>query len=345
MCVRDGWPYLYEAVQSVLGQEHPVDRLVIVDDASTDEGVGYLASLSDPRVVVLRSEGHRGLAAGLRLGAQACEGDLIARLDADDVAEPWRIGVQVAYMESHPEAVMSCTSADLIEETGAPIGKYVMSEHPVVLAWQLLFRNPIVHSTAMFRAGAFREAGGYRPEMEPAEDYDLWSRLGRSGGTLGAIARSCVRLRKHGGQISERRQGQMLDAAASVAYSNIETLTGRAPEPQLVRILVGPRSGPPERARDAVDLLADVTRAHLARHPAGRAARREISARAIEMTREIVESNALDRRASRRAVRSCLSGAGYLGLSAGRSALTALRLIAPSAVSDVRRRSRQRGAS
>ena len=342
MCVHNGWPYLPEAVESILGQERPVDRLVIVDDASADEGAPYLAEVADPRVLVLRNAECRGPCAALQRGVGACDCDLIARLDADDVAESWRTGSQVAYMESHPETVMVCTSAWVIDERGAITGRYTVSGRPAVLQWELMFRNPVVHSSVMFRASAYRGAGGYC-DLQFAEDYDLWSRLVRSGARLGAISKPCVRLRKHGGQVSEQKRHEMLEATLRIASANVETLTGEAPTRRLVRCLAGASAQSPDDALGAIDLLAEITRVYLARHGVGFGARREISARAHDRTREIAVSAHLGRRESERALRACMSGAGYSGLTTYRGARAAVRLVALDSLVAGLRRLRDRG--
>lgn len=342
ICVHDGWPYLRQAVESILGQDRPVDHLIVVDDASSDEGADFLAQLSDPRVLVLTNDTRRGPGAAAQRGVEACGCDLIARLDADDVAEPWRIRAEVAYLESHPDAAMVCASARVIDEGGTLTGEYRGAPRPGVLRWELIFRNPVVQSTVMFRTAAFHAVGGYAA-VEVAEDFDLWSRFARSGAELGSIADAGVRLRKHAGQVSECRRDEMLDAAVRIACANIEDLIGSPPDARSVRPLVSPRKGCFEDAPGAVESLAGVTRAYLARSRVGSAARREISESALELTREIVATAGLERSASTSALRACLEGAGYSGLATYRGARAVARMLAPAGVISGWRRMRHGG--
>jgi hypothetical protein len=344
ICAHDAWPYLPEAVESVLAQTHPVDRLVIVDDASTDAGASYMAGLDDSRILVLRNAERRGPGAAAQIGIDACPCDLIARLDADDIAQTGRIAAQVRYLESHAEAVMVCTSALLIDETGAVTGEYAVPGGPGVLEWEIAFRNPVVQSSVMFRVEAFRAVGGYAA-LEVAEDYDLWSRLVRAGGHVGSIAQACVRLRKHGGQVSVARREEMFEAAVRVASANVEALTGSVPEPGSLRVLAGGEPRDSEDVLGAITLLGTVTRAYVHDRALARSARRRVAAAALVRTRELVWLGGLDGAGSGRALRACLAGVGLSGLSTLRGARSAVRMLAPARFGRAVSRSRLPGDS
>ena len=60
-----------------------VHELIIVDDASTDDTAQLIASLSDPRVKVLRHQVNQGKGAAIRTGITAATGDYVGIQDAD----------------------------------------------------------------------------------------------------------------------------------------------------------------------------------------------------------------------------------------------------------------------
>src|SRR5947207_2809638 len=101
MPVYNGLPYLRQAVESVRTQTWRDWQLVVVDDGSRDRSADYVASLGDERIVVVRQT-NQGLAAALNRGLRHCQGEFIARLDADDVAEPTRLAEQMAFLRRHP---------------------------------------------------------------------------------------------------------------------------------------------------------------------------------------------------------------------------------------------------
>src|SRR5919204_1158936 len=94
--VKDASATFPDALAGVLAQrEAPPFEVVCVDDASMDATPSLLSAArrADPRVRVIRGEG-RGLVAALNLGLAHCRGELIARMDADDLVDPDRLRLQ-----------------------------------------------------------------------------------------------------------------------------------------------------------------------------------------------------------------------------------------------------------
>lgn len=96
-------PFVREAVQSVLDQEYQDLELLVVDDASQDEGPAVVRQFDDPRIRLLESPVNTGRAAAANRGYKAARGKYVAVLDADDRMLPGRLEKQVALMEAHPE--------------------------------------------------------------------------------------------------------------------------------------------------------------------------------------------------------------------------------------------------
>ena len=165
-----------EAVRSLLAQTHESLEIVVVDDGSRDRSVDIVRGTTDQRVRIVQQE-HRGLVPALIRGWAEASGECIARLDADDVAYPGRIAAQVAYMEQHHDVGLLGTWVSLRDEEGRtrPFQPPVAD---IALRRYLLWDNPFVHSTAMFRRRAYRDAGGYTEG--PNEDYRLWISIARA---------------------------------------------------------------------------------------------------------------------------------------------------------------------
>ncbi len=108
---RDPGPFLAEAIDSVVAQEHPSWELLLVDDGSTD-GSSDLArerARQDPeRIRYLQHPGgsHRGKSTSRNLGIAAARGQYLALLDADDVFLPDKLRRQVGILDEHPRAAM-----------------------------------------------------------------------------------------------------------------------------------------------------------------------------------------------------------------------------------------------
>ena len=177
LAVRDGARFVGEAVDSILEQTFGDFELVAVDDGSTDATSTILGSYSDPRVRAVRIEVARGQAAALNDGIRAASGSLIARLDADDVAEPQRLERQVAFLDRHHEIVAVGSAWTVIDEHGRQHDVRTPPTDALAIRWRLLFSNAFLHSSMLVRREAFDRMGMYDEEIEYGEDYALWSRV------------------------------------------------------------------------------------------------------------------------------------------------------------------------
>jgi glycosyltransferase involved in cell wall biosynthesis len=78
--------FLREAVDSALAQTYPNTEVIVVDDGSTDDSRAVLARYQDRVHLILKENG--GQTSALNAGFQACRGNLVVFLDADDCLLP-----------------------------------------------------------------------------------------------------------------------------------------------------------------------------------------------------------------------------------------------------------------
>ena len=179
MPVKNGMPYLAEAVESILAQTLSDFEFIIVDDGSTDETTLILESFAaeDGRIRVCPAKGA-GLVDALNTGVAAVRGKYIARMDADDVARSDRFAKQVAFLESHPDHAAVATGTLLIDPSGNPIEEIAEAlDHDDVLARLLRGYTVLCHPTVLLRTQAVQESGAYSKNHECSEDYELYLRL------------------------------------------------------------------------------------------------------------------------------------------------------------------------
>jgi hypothetical protein len=83
--------------------------------------------------------------------------------------------------EAHPEVALLGTDADLIDDNGNFLGQSARLSTDVGLKWEMLSRNPFIHSSVMFPRWVVDKVGGYTTDpvifRAFVEDYDLWSRV------------------------------------------------------------------------------------------------------------------------------------------------------------------------
>jgi hypothetical protein len=205
MTIYDAEPFLERTLASLLAQTFADWELIAVENGSRDASPAVLAACRDPRVRPFVLPANIGRTPALRHAFDQARGDLIAVLDADDISLPARLERQVEYMDSHPEVVLLGTWAEFIDAQDRPVDRYCPPGDPARVLDTFGSENPIVHSSAMYRAAPARAAGGYPPELPHSQDLGLWLRLIKLGKV--AVLEECLcRFRVQSGGMSSSRK-------------------------------------------------------------------------------------------------------------------------------------------
>lgn len=208
--------YLGEAVESILGQTFRDFEFLIVDDGSTDRSRAILEryAAQDPRIR-LTSRPNTGYAAALNELLGLARGELVARMDADDVALPERLGRQVEYLRAHPDVICVGTAVQLIDEAGRFLrDRHPGLDHEAIQERALAGDCALNHPSVMMRRAALEAVGGYHVEFMPAEDLDLWLRLGEIG-RLTNLPDVLMKYRQHEASFSEQHQRLQLERSGA----------------------------------------------------------------------------------------------------------------------------------
>lgn len=196
---RDASATLPDALRGLLRQQGaPPFEVVCVDDASVDATPALLAAAAraDERIRVVRGAG-RGLVPALNLGLSHCRGELIARMDADDLVHPDRLRLQAEALAR--DASLGAVGS-LIRCFPTPLspGLARLEDwlNATVTAEQCrngrFVEAPLVHPSATFRREAL--AGGWE-DHGWAEDWDLLLRLCEQGWQLAKVPSVLLRWR------------------------------------------------------------------------------------------------------------------------------------------------------
>jgi hypothetical protein len=224
MPVYNAEAYVSAAVESILNQTFTDFEFIIVDDGSSDGTPAILDGFRDRRLVRLRHAQNQGYVYGLNEGLQLARGQLIARLDADDIALVERFAQQVDLLQQRPEVVLVGSAYHIIDEQGALLRSYCPLQEDPLIRWQMLFQNSFIHSAVMFRLAPIRQHKlCYDPDFMPAEDYALWSQLLRYGEGAN-LPTPLVKHRRHSQQISQTSAQRQKRNADRVARANLAAL-------------------------------------------------------------------------------------------------------------------------
>jgi hypothetical protein len=239
--VHDGERFLAAALGSILQQTYRHFELIVIDDGSTDGSAALVASYADPRVRLVRNGCNLGLVATLNRGLDLARGEFIARMDADDVALPERLALQVQRMLTEPELAVLGTDISYVDDVGLQVRlPRALPRGPALVRWRLLRGNCLYHPSAMIRRSALG-AERYSTEFVHAEDYELWLRLCRRH-RLDNLPGRLLRHRRHGSSVSGRYPDTQLDSAARALRDHVQVGYGLPLTPGQARSLLDPRA-------------------------------------------------------------------------------------------------------
>lgn len=202
---RDASEWLPACIESVEAQTLDDFEVVAVDDGSTD-GTGDLLegwAARDSRVRTVRISGNggrAGLVPALRLALDAARAPLIARMDADDLAHPRRLELQVGFLADRRDLAACGTGVELFPDhrVGEGYRRYERWLNALTdsdrVARDLFVECPLAHPSLVIRRSVLRALGGYRDAGWP-EDYDLVLRLHAAGMKASNLGERLIRWR------------------------------------------------------------------------------------------------------------------------------------------------------
>src|SRR5262249_36536569 len=186
VAARDERAALPRTLDALLAQDPPAERILVIDDGSTDGTAALLAERYGDAVTVLRRPGA-GKARALNAALPLCTTDLIVTLDADTVLEPGALAAVRRAFAARPGLAAACgvlrpvcqggrlaSAFELYQRFGS-LPSFVWRgagarEQPLVL---------VSGASALSRRAPLVDVGGFDPSSK-VEDYELLFRLHRA---------------------------------------------------------------------------------------------------------------------------------------------------------------------
>jgi glycosyltransferase involved in cell wall biosynthesis len=199
---HDAAAYLPDTIASIQAQSFQDLEIIAVDDGSTDATRSLLDEWrqQDPRVRVIRQQ-PSGIVAALRRAVDAARGDILVRMDADDVAYSNRIQKQVEMLDANPDLGLCGTLVRYFPRSVVQGGaqRYelwinALIEHDDITR-DIFVECPVAHPTMAIRRSVLQDVGGYQDHGWP-EDYDLLFRLWQRGVRMGKVPEVLLRWRE-----------------------------------------------------------------------------------------------------------------------------------------------------
>ncbi|MFA6490145.1 MAG: glycosyltransferase [Candidatus Micrarchaeia archaeon] len=211
MPVYNSEKYLRETIESVLGQDFPDFEFVIVEDCPTDGSPAIIGEYAkkDRRIVRVRNRKNLGISESRNRGIGAARGKYIMNMDHDDISMPGRMRMQAEYLKRHPGVGIVGSGVIAIDGGGKTIGRRELPETDAEIRKALPLYAPFSHPSTMVRASAYATTGGYDREFEPADDYELYFRIGRKF-KFANIGKPLLKHRLHEGATTVKKIRKMI---------------------------------------------------------------------------------------------------------------------------------------
>lgn len=226
MSVHNGEVYLKEAIESILNQTYINFEFIIINDASSDNSEQIIKEFTDKRILLINNEENLGLTKSLNKGINIAKGKYIARMDADDISEVSRLEKQFNFLETNDSCSVVGSNIQLIDKEGNSLEIVKYPESSEENLGNIFFANCVVHSAAMFKKSEFETIGGYNEEYKKAQDYDLWFKFIKNGGSLYNIQEPLVKYRIHNESISIKHSQEQDKTAKTILIDNFNSILG-----------------------------------------------------------------------------------------------------------------------
>lgn len=164
---------LAQALESVFSQNYEKLQVIVVDDGSEDDSAETALKYKTELVRI----DHCGFPGKVRnIGAEQAKGDLLAFLDSDDLWKPGKLNKQAVKLNKN--GAVLCHTREIWDREGKTVsqsGQQHRREGDVFS--DALKKCMIGPSTVLMQAKLFMETGGFREDLEIAEDYELWLKI------------------------------------------------------------------------------------------------------------------------------------------------------------------------
>jgi glycosyltransferase involved in cell wall biosynthesis len=200
--------FLEGCVRGVLEQSLEDLRVLIIDDASSDNSVSVAQKLADAdgRVSVISHPQNWGHISTYNQGIEWASSDYFLLLSADDLLVPGALERAAAIMDANPDVVLT-HGKGISWQDDSPLPKidaqkdYTWRRQDLIRDMCAIGANVVNTPTAIGRTSVQKAIGGYRPSLPHSGDMEMWLRFGAHGGAAKIDAVQAI-YRRHSSNMS-----------------------------------------------------------------------------------------------------------------------------------------------
>jgi hypothetical protein len=173
---------LRECLDSVVSQTRVPDRIIVVNDGSTDETQSVAQSFGDRVTLINKPNG--GKSSALNLALHQCKEDFVWICDDDDLAAPGALAHLAAGLEANPQAGFIFGTFEIFrDEAGRRVHSpptYWMRKDEPNIHIQFLEEMFTFQFAMLVRLSLYEKVGPFREDLIRAQDHEMAIRFARA---------------------------------------------------------------------------------------------------------------------------------------------------------------------
>jgi glycosyltransferase involved in cell wall biosynthesis len=230
--VRNGMPFLAEAIESIRNQTYSDWRLLVIDHGSSDESLEVASAYrqKDKRISVYSYPDADGIGTLRNIGLSKCDGRLVMLQDADDISARNRMEIMIEAFDAEPGRLAVGGDAIVIDSCGNESGRLHAPPGAKAITAASFFYYPMVHPATTINFEAARRLGvAYGVDFlnavsrseaitvnRFAEDYIFFGQLALLG-QCANIPVPLIKYRRHGGSVGITSQVAQIEASLRIS--------------------------------------------------------------------------------------------------------------------------------
>ena len=187
-------------------------EIVLVEDGPLTEELNHVVvrwkSMMGDKLVLLKNEQNLGLTKSLNRGLDVAQGELIARMDSDDISEPDRFAKQEKFLIEHPDVDIV---GGALREFNKDCNNLRVRNYPLTHEEAVRYickASPLAHPTVMMRKKIFDEGLRYNEQYRTSQDIALWFDAIMKGYHIANVPEVTINFRSQGDVFKRRSRAK-----------------------------------------------------------------------------------------------------------------------------------------
>ena len=203
---------LPRTLKSIIGQTIKNFKVILVDNASSDESGSIFSSFDDDRFSVIRFEENVSLGANFNRCIKLASAKYFCIMHADDEYEPNYLENMIYSLDNAPSVSMAFCNANIIDEESCrrfSVKNEIKKRASKMTSKQytggkgvlwLADYNKVIAPSVMFRTSSKNLFETYRKDLKFTLDWDLYFRILQKGGEILHVSQTLFNYRIHKNQ-------------------------------------------------------------------------------------------------------------------------------------------------